>query len=1154
LGDFRTTELKPQREQSGADERLVFTERAFDALETESSIPSDYLTGRIFQFSEYGNWGEVAQWAASMFPDIQPSAALREVARALDGAGTPAARAAAALHWVQNEVRYFSVSIGENSHRPQQPDTVLSRRYGDCKDKSYLLVSLLRLLGVEARPILVSAQAPKLPARMLPSPKWFDHVIVKITIDGRDYFVDPTQTGQTESLAGLPVALAGGMGLVVDPKSAGLLVIPEESGVVPQLEIQEELKLASFEAPAELISRRYYSGKYAGWARRVYTGSALTNLKRLALEPYEKTYPGIKLLEGPKYVDEAGRFVVTSRFELPKPVDSKEKIYSVAYDSKVMEGTLGIPDKLVRNYPFAPSAGRYSARYRMRLHWPAAVRNGNEQASKSLDTAQFSAREDLILRGSTLDYLLDYKVKADRVEAADLPEMQRRAKELTQLAQGSFRINADSLSSNETLPLTLRQIASLGMQQQLEYYRGALRGMPLAEIRSDRLCRYLAVLYLQDDWTMESGKGDLKFMDNQLPDLLSRPEITPCVGFVHFVRGRFKDSIASYRQGKPAGSSSIQPMLAWAQMLSGSTSEAAATMEAYYNARKKEGVATTGDVADLAAMSLRAGRPLPGDLAALADPDPSAQWPRPVLALYAGQLSAEQVVAIAGKLPRDASAHALNDAWFHIGQLRLANGDLAGAQAAFRWFAHQGLTSTPYYQIARGELSALDGGADFKEAMDAYRRDDRRSGLALLQRAAAGGDPAAEFELAVVHHTGTGLPPNLALARDWYGKAALKGHLQAQRELAHLLGKVEGRPWLLKSAQGGNGDALLDLAVIHVKGDGVPQDLQKGFDYALQAAESGQVKAQAFVASAYGLGVPVPSNGIAAIYWAKRASANELSEIATTYDWLMVENATKLDFLSVPYGKWDSGAGRAVTALKMTGNPGQAAISNYFVAFLSQYGFGLPKDEPLARKLFREAGTAGIANAWYYLAMMNRDGRGGDANAQMAAEQLGIAADAGMPQAQYMLGRLFLSGKGVAADGAAAARWFGLAASQGHVDAMNELGDLYETGNGVKQDLKRAYELYVDAANGGEAMGFYSLGSLLEKGRYLKQDAMLAYTYYFIAARLNPSTYKWEAVNRMFKKLREEDVSKAKQMAVEWKAGQPLPGLNEASVSPAGRE
>jgi hypothetical protein len=204
-------------------------------------------------------------------------------------------------------------------------------------------------------------------------------------------------------------------------------------------------------------------------------------------------------------------------------VDLKEKLYSVAYDSKVLEGTLGIPDKLVRNYPFAPSSGRYSARYRMRLHWPAVVRNGNEQASKSIDTAQFSAREDFILRGSTLDYLLDYKVKADRVDAGDVPEMQRRAKELTQLAQGSFRVNADSLSSKETLPLTLRQVDSFGMQEQLEYYKGALRGLPLAEIRSDRLCRYLAVLYLQDDWTMDGGKGDLKFMDSNLPGLLSRP-------------------------------------------------------------------------------------------------------------------------------------------------------------------------------------------------------------------------------------------------------------------------------------------------------------------------------------------------------------------------------------------------------------------------------------------------------------------------------------------------------------------------------------------------------------------------------------------------------------------------------------------------------
>ena len=39
--------------------------------------------------------------------------------------------------------------------RNPPPDVVLQRRYGDCKDKSALLVNLLREVGIDARPVLM---------------------------------------------------------------------------------------------------------------------------------------------------------------------------------------------------------------------------------------------------------------------------------------------------------------------------------------------------------------------------------------------------------------------------------------------------------------------------------------------------------------------------------------------------------------------------------------------------------------------------------------------------------------------------------------------------------------------------------------------------------------------------------------------------------------------------------------------------------------------------------------------------------------------------------------------------------------------------------------------------------------------------------------
>jgi len=62
-----------------------------------------------------------------------------------------------ALEFVQKQIRYFGTEIGPYSHRPASPETVLKRRYGDCKDKVALLSTLLDRLDIRATPILVSA-------------------------------------------------------------------------------------------------------------------------------------------------------------------------------------------------------------------------------------------------------------------------------------------------------------------------------------------------------------------------------------------------------------------------------------------------------------------------------------------------------------------------------------------------------------------------------------------------------------------------------------------------------------------------------------------------------------------------------------------------------------------------------------------------------------------------------------------------------------------------------------------------------------------------------------------------------------------------------------------------------------------------------------
>ena len=61
-----------------------------------------------------------------------------------------------ALALVQEKVRYLLIEMNGGGYRPTNADVTWSRRYGDCKAKTVLLIALLRELGVAARPVLVS--------------------------------------------------------------------------------------------------------------------------------------------------------------------------------------------------------------------------------------------------------------------------------------------------------------------------------------------------------------------------------------------------------------------------------------------------------------------------------------------------------------------------------------------------------------------------------------------------------------------------------------------------------------------------------------------------------------------------------------------------------------------------------------------------------------------------------------------------------------------------------------------------------------------------------------------------------------------------------------------------------------------------------------
>jgi tetratricopeptide (TPR) repeat protein len=192
--------------------------------------PGRYALVRMAQASDYASWGEVSQLFAPLYAEaaaIPAEGALRnEVEKIRAASEDPVVRAEKALALVQERVRYVALLSGLGGLVPASAADTWTRRYGDCKGKTALLMGILAELGIESEPVLVSTVLGKALDERLPGVGLFDHVILRATIDGREYWLDGTRTGDS-ALARLEVPYFG-WGLPVREGAAELVrLIPE---------------------------------------------------------------------------------------------------------------------------------------------------------------------------------------------------------------------------------------------------------------------------------------------------------------------------------------------------------------------------------------------------------------------------------------------------------------------------------------------------------------------------------------------------------------------------------------------------------------------------------------------------------------------------------------------------------------------------------------------------------------------------------------------------------------------------------------------------------------------------------------------------------------------------------------------------------------
>lgn len=262
----------------------------------------------------FADWTEVSQWATGIYdPQVIVDDNVAAKARDLTvNAKTEFEKIRAIASFVQN-LQYISIDIGVghgNGYRPRPSTTVLSRGYGDCKDKANLMRAMLRALKIDAYPVAIYSGDPTFVREEWASPDQFNHCIIAVKISdetkaptvithqtlGRLLIFDATD--ENTMLGDLPDYLQGSFALIIAGKNGGLAKMPITPPNTDLLErkievslnelgeIKGKIKEASLGQTSKFERRMFralssadYRKAIEGWLTSGATGAQLVNMK-----------------------------------------------------------------------------------------------------------------------------------------------------------------------------------------------------------------------------------------------------------------------------------------------------------------------------------------------------------------------------------------------------------------------------------------------------------------------------------------------------------------------------------------------------------------------------------------------------------------------------------------------------------------------------------------------------------------------------------------------------------------------------------------------------------------------------------------------------------------------------------------------------------
>ncbi|MGB0064312.1 MAG: DUF3857 domain-containing protein, partial [Terracidiphilus sp.] len=260
--------VKPVRTENGGRVTLTFDVGALDGIDIRDPyLPPELVLFPTIEFSTGASWQSIAAEYSKIVDSHASAEAVEAALEPLVAHKKSAAeKEAAILDYLDREVRYTGIEFGEAAIVPHDPAETLAKKYGDCKDKATLMVTMLRAAGIPAYVALLSVESRMDVPTDLPGMGLFNHAIVYVPgknplwIDATDRYA---QLGQ------LPMGDQGRLALIASADTTGLVKTPESASRDNDLAETREITLAD-NGPANIVEVIEPKGGFESGYRAYY--------------------------------------------------------------------------------------------------------------------------------------------------------------------------------------------------------------------------------------------------------------------------------------------------------------------------------------------------------------------------------------------------------------------------------------------------------------------------------------------------------------------------------------------------------------------------------------------------------------------------------------------------------------------------------------------------------------------------------------------------------------------------------------------------------------------------------------------------------------------------------------------------------------------